>query len=81
MGMKDEMSKLATLFRITATQLRRLAAGPLRKNGDSLMVIEAHAYQNRTRIDHAFPRDQCLETANLLDEFAATLEALGCNPH
>jgi len=75
--MTNELVKLATLFRVTATQLRRLAEGPIRKERDSLIAIEAYLYQNRVRTKDAFPPDQCLETANLLEEFADKLLALG----
>src|ERR1700730_8383575 len=69
-AMTNELLKLAKLFRLTAIQLRRLADGPIPKNRDLLIAIEAYLYRNQLRTKAAFPRDQCLETANLLEAFA-----------
>jgi hypothetical protein len=78
--MSNELLKLATLFSITATQLRRLAVGPLQQDGDAVLALRAYLDQGRLRTAEAFPRDRCLETANLLEEFAATLQALARPP-
>jgi hypothetical protein len=74
--MSNELVKLSTLFRVTATQLRRLADGPLQQNGDSVLALRAYLDHGRLRTAEAFPRDRCLEAANLLEEFAGTLDAL-----
>jgi hypothetical protein len=74
--MSNELLKLAALFRVTATQLRRLAAGPLQQDGDAVLALKAYLDHGRLRTAEAFPPDRCLETANLLEEFAATLQAL-----
>jgi hypothetical protein len=79
--MTNELLKLAILFRVTSDQLRRLAAGPLRAGGGSLTVMEAYVYQETIKTTEAFPPDRCLEAANLLDEFAGTLQALGGKRH
>ena len=75
--MTEELMRLAKLFRITASQLRRLAEGPIRHDNSSLVAIEAYFYKNQLRKASAFPPDQCLETANRLEEFALKLAALG----
>jgi hypothetical protein len=75
--MTEELMTLAKLFRITASQLRRLAEGPIRHDNRSLVVIEGYFYKNQLRGAAAFPSDQCLETANRLEEFAVKLAALG----
>jgi hypothetical protein len=75
--MTEELMTLAKLFRITAAQLRRLAEGPIRHNDSSLVAIEAYLYKNQLRNAAAFPPEQCLETANRLEEFALKLAALG----
>ena len=75
--MTEELMTLAKLFRITASQLRRLAEGPIRHDNSSLVVIEGYFYKNQLRGAAAFPPDQCLETANRLEEFANKLAALG----
>ncbi len=75
--MTDEVMKIAKLFRITADQLRRLGRGPIQKDHSSLKVIEAYLFNNKVRTAAAFPHDQCFETANRPEEFAAKLEVLG----
>jgi hypothetical protein len=75
--MTEELMTLAKLFRITASQLRRLAKGPIRHDDSSMFVIEAYLYKNQLRNAAAFPPDQCLETANRLEEFAIKLAAVG----
>jgi hypothetical protein len=80
-AMTNELLKLATLFRVTADQLRRLAAGLIRVGGGSLTVMDACVYQDTFKTTEAFPPERCLEAANLLDEFARTLQALGSKRH
>jgi hypothetical protein len=75
--MKEELMRLAKLFRLTASQLRRLAEGPIQHDNSSLVAIEAYFYKNQLRSATAFPPDQCLEAANRLEEFAVKLTALG----
>jgi hypothetical protein len=80
-AMTNELLKLATLFRVTANQLRRLASGTLRSSGGSLTVIEAYVYQETIKTTEAFLPDRCREAANILEEFANTLQALGGKRH
>ena len=75
--MKEELMRLAKLFRITASQLRRLGEGPILHDNSSLVATEAYFYKDQLRTATAFPPDQCLETANRLEEFAVKLAALG----
>ena len=69
-------AQIAWLFRAAAGQLRRLSKGAIRTERDTIVAIEAYLYQDQMRSEPAFPRDQCLEAANLLEEFADKLEAL-----
>jgi hypothetical protein len=41
-----------------------------------VVTIEAYLYQDKIRTAAAFPPDRCLETANLLEEFADKLLAV-----
>ena len=74
--MPDDLRKIAGLFRATAAQLRRLSKGAIRTKRDTIVAIEAYLYQDQMRSEPAFPPDQCLEAANLLEEFADKLEVL-----
>jgi hypothetical protein len=74
--MTDDLREIAGLFRVTADQLRRLSMGPIRTNRDIIVAIEAYPYKDQMRSAPAFPPDHCQETANLLEEFAAKLEAI-----
>jgi len=74
--MPDDLREIAGQFRATAAQLRRLSMGPIRTNRDIVVAIEAYLYEDQMRSAQAFPTDQCKETANLLEEFAAKLEAI-----
>jgi hypothetical protein len=74
--MADDLREIAGLFRATAAQLRRLSKGAIRTERDTTVAIEAYLYQDQMRSEPAFPSDQCLETANLLEEFADKLDAL-----
>ena len=78
--MAEELLAIATLFRVTAAQLRRLAKGPIRTEHDTIVAVEAYLYRDQTKLERAFPPDQCQETANLLEEFADKLEALIRSP-
>ena len=78
--MAEELLKIATLFRVTAAQLRRLAKGPIRTEHDTIVAVEAYLYKDQIKSEPAFPPDQCQETANLLEEFADKLEALIRSP-
>jgi hypothetical protein len=72
----NDLSEIACLFRVAAAQLRRLSQGRIRTRRDTTIAIEAYLYKNQMRSALAFPPDRCQETANLLEEFAASLEAL-----
>ena len=78
--MADELLEIADLFRAAASQLRRLSTEPIRTKRDRTVVIEAYLYNNQMRLAPAFPPDRCRETANLLEEFADTLEAVIHSP-
>ena len=78
--MAEQLLKIATLFRVTAAELRRLARGPIRTERDTIVAVEAYLHRNQVRTAEAFPPDQCLETANLLEEFADKLQALSRPP-
>jgi hypothetical protein len=43
---------------------------------DTIVAIEAYLYKGQIRSEPVFPPDQCKETANLLEDFAAKLEAI-----
>ena len=72
----DDLREIADLFRAAAGQLRRLSAGPIRSKRDTIVALEAYLYRDQMRSVLAFPPGQCLETANLLEEFAEKLQAL-----
>lgn len=74
--MADDLSEIARSFRAAAAQLRWLSQGRIRATRDTTPAIEAYLYKNQMRLAPAFPPDRCQETANLLEEFAASLEAL-----
>jgi hypothetical protein len=74
--MVADLSEIASLFRAAAGQLRSLSNGPIRTERDTTVAIEAYLYKNQMRLAPAFPPDRCQETANLLEEFAAKLDAL-----
>ena len=74
--MAEQLLIIGTLFRVTAAQLRRLAKGPTQTERDTIVAVEAYLHRNQVRTADAFPPDQCLETANLLEEFADKLQAL-----
>jgi len=74
--MPDDVCQIAWLFRAAAGQLRRLSMGPIRTKRDTIVAIEAYLYKDQMRSAPAFPPDHCQETANLLEEFAAKLEAI-----
>jgi hypothetical protein len=74
--MVSDLLDIASLFRATATQLRRLGRSPMQTKHDSIIAIEAYLHEGQIRSASAFPPDQCKETANLLEEFAAKLEAI-----
>ena len=74
--MPDDLREIAGLFRATAVQLRRLSMGPIRTKSDIVVAIEGYLNEGQIRTAPAFPPDQCKETANLLEEFAAKLEAI-----
>jgi hypothetical protein len=74
--MADDLLEIACLFRAAAVPLRRLSKGPIRTKRDTIVAIEPYLYKDQMRSEPAFPPDQCLVTANLLEEFADKLEAL-----
>jgi hypothetical protein len=74
--MADDLSEIARSFRVAAAQLRRLSQGRIRAKRDTTFAIEAYLYETQMRLAPAFPPDRCQETANQLEEFADTLEAL-----
>ena len=76
----DALQQTATLFRVTASVLRRLAKEPIRTERTTTFVIEAYLYADKIRTADAFPPDRCLETANLLEEFADRLLAVATRP-
>jgi len=78
--MADQLIKIATLFRVAAAELRRLARGPIQTERDTIVAVEAYLYRNQVRTADAFPPDLCRETANLLEEFADKLQALSRPP-
>jgi hypothetical protein len=75
-AMVVDLLDIASLFRATATRLRRLGGSPMRTKQDTIVAIEAYLHRGQIRSAPAFPPDQCKETANLLEEFAAKLEAI-----
>jgi hypothetical protein len=48
----------------------------MRTEQDTIVGIEGYLHEGQIRTAPAFPPDQCKETANLLEEFAAKLEAI-----
>jgi hypothetical protein len=74
--MAEELLKIVTLFRMTTTVLRTLARDGLKTGGNTILTIEAYLHQDELRTADAFPPDRCLETANLLEEFADKLLAV-----
>jgi hypothetical protein len=74
--MPDDLRQIACLFRATAAQLRRLSKIAIRTKSDTIVAIEGYLHEGQIRTAPAFPPDQCKETANLLEEFAAKLEAI-----
>ncbi len=78
--MAEQLIKIATLFRVAAAELRRLARGPIQSERDTIVAVEAYLHRNQVRTADAFPPDQCLETANLLEEFADKLQAISRPP-
>jgi hypothetical protein len=57
-----------------------LAKDPIRTERTTTFVIEAYLYAEEIRTADAFPPDLCLETANLLEEFADKLLAVAARP-
>ena len=78
--MAEQLLVTATLFRVTAVELRGLAKGPIQTEHDTIVAVEAYLYKGQMKSEPAFPPDQCQETANLLEEFADKLEALIRSP-
>ena len=74
--MTEELIKIATLFRMTATALRALSRDKLKTRSHIVLTIEAYLHHDELRTADAFPPDRCLETANLLEEFADKLLAV-----
>jgi hypothetical protein len=75
-AMVGNLVDIASLFRATATRLRELGGSPMRTKQDTIIAIEGYLHEGQIRTAPAFPPDQCKETANLLEEFAAKLEAI-----
>ena len=75
-AMVGDLLDIASLFRATATRLRSLGGGPIRTKQDTIVAIEGYLHEGQIRTAPAFPPDQCKETANLLEEFAAKLESI-----
>ena len=75
-AMAGDLLDIASMFRATATRLRELGGSPMRTEHDTIVAIEAYLHKGQIRSAPAFPPDQCKETANLLEEFAAKLEAI-----
>jgi hypothetical protein len=50
----EQLLVTATLFRVTAAELRRLAKGPIQTEHDTIVAVEAYLYKDsdeiRTRI-------------------------------
>ena len=78
--MAEQLLVTATLFRVTAAELRGLAKGPIQTEHDTIVAVEAYLYKDQMKSEPAFPPDQCQETANLLEEFADKLEDLIRSP-
>ena len=47
--MVHQLLKIATLFRVTSAQLRRLARRPIRTERDTIVAIEAYLHRNQVR--------------------------------
>jgi hypothetical protein len=67
---------MAQLFNDAAYQLRRLGSGSIKNGSDSILSRHIYKFGDKIRIVDSFQRDICFETANRLEEFAATLELL-----
>ena len=75
-GMIDEVLEVAETFMAAAQQLRRLGRGSFKRGDESFGSQHIYRFQGKVRLAPSFPRDVCFETANQLEEFAATLERL-----
>ena len=73
---QEDMLQMAELFTDAAHQLRRLGSGSIKNGSDSILSRHIYKFGDKIRIVDSFPRDICFETANRLEEFAATLELL-----
>ncbi len=75
-GLIEEALEVAELFRTAAQQLRRLGRGPFKSGYDSLSSRHIYRFAGKIKFSPSFPHDVCFETANRLEEFAATLQIL-----
>lgn len=46
--MAEQLLVTATLFRVTAAELRGLAKGPIQTEHDTIVAVEAYLYENLT---------------------------------
>jgi hypothetical protein len=75
-GMIEEVLEIAETFQVAAQQLRRLGRGSFKRGAESFGSRNIYRFNGKTRLARSFPHDVCFETANKLEEFAATLELL-----
>src|ERR1035437_537438 len=61
--MADQLLKIATLFRVTAAELRRLAKGPIQTERDTIVAVEAYLHRNQARTAPTVCRYQGLDGA------------------
>ena len=59
--MAEQLLKIATLFRVTAAELRRLARGPIHTERDTIVAVEAYLHRNQVRTADAFPPTNALK--------------------
>ena len=75
-GMIEEVMDIARLFAEAALELRRLGRGSFKRGAESFGSRHIYRFDGKIRLAPSFPHDVCFETANRLEEFAATLELL-----
>jgi hypothetical protein len=70
----EDVLEIIETFQVAARQLRRLGRGPLRNGNDFISSTEFYLYNGKIRFARTYPHDVCFETANKLEQFAASLQ-------